>query len=547
MGELTGRRTSRGHVEEWERPRGVGAARVVLRGEDEIAVSYDPSGREVARRLPGGARIETSYDPLGRLAARRVVGAGGPRARAGEPAWVGSDDGRAVVDRSYRYSASSLLVETRDEARGARRCEYDALDRLSAVLAESGSAELFRYDAAGNLFEAHGRDERVYGAGDRLLRKGDTEYHWDAAGRLVEAVTHAASGEGRTTRYRWSGAGLLAAVERPDGAVIELEHDAFARRIGKRVSVRDGGSTRILSETRFVWDSTTLVHEIKRTAAASGDVVVEERTYCFEDRRTVPWAHRDVRIEGGERSASGWFHYLNDDTGAPERLVDGRGEVACELAWTAWGKAEPLPGATTTTPIRFRGQYADEETGLSYNRYRYYDPEAGRYISADPIGLLGGLNAFAYADDCPTSAIDAEGLMYSVIKDSSGRVLFDGENSTGAVDRAVPSTKPCAEAAALSQMARDIRRTNPGIDDAGVKAEIKNRFAREGLTMETYEGTRRDYERTENKPNKRTVANPCSKCAAMFQELGIADHVMAHNNKGKNTLTRWNGHSTYRP
>ena len=50
-----------------------------------------------------------------------------------------------------------------------------------------------------------------------------------------------------------------------------------------------------------------------------------------------------------------------------------------------------------TNPIRFQGQYHDPETGLHYNRYRYYDPAVGRFISQDPIGYAGGLNLYAYA------------------------------------------------------------------------------------------------------------------------------------------------------
>jgi RHS repeat-associated protein len=55
------------------------------------------------------------------------------------------------------------------------------------------------------------------------------------------------------------------------------------------------------------------------------------------------------------------------------------------------------------------GQYHDQETGLHYNRHRYYDPEVGRYISADPIGLAGGLNAHVYAPN-PVEWVDPLGL-----------------------------------------------------------------------------------------------------------------------------------------
>jgi RHS repeat-associated protein len=140
-----------------------------------------------------------------------------------------------------------------------------------------------------------------------------------------------------------------------------------------------------------VWDGDVLVHEITHTAGASGDPVVEERTYCFDDGSFEPVAHRD-----GPRDEGCWFHYVNDPAGTPERLVDAEGSVACDLSRQAWGKTTVAPGAKTSTPLRLQGQYEDRETGLCYNRFRYYDPEAGRFISADPIGLRGGLHGFRY-------------------------------------------------------------------------------------------------------------------------------------------------------
>jgi RHS repeat-associated protein len=100
---------------------------------------------------------------------------------------------------------------------------------------------------------------------------------------------------------------------------------------------------------------------------------------------------------------------VNDPIGTPERLIGADGEVACELRWSAWGKTEEAPGAKASTRIRFQGQYEDEETGLRYNRYRYYSLESGRFISPDPIGLAGTLNAYMYAPS-PVLWFDPLGL-----------------------------------------------------------------------------------------------------------------------------------------
>jgi len=60
-------------------------------------------------------------------------------------------------------------------------------------------------------------------------------------------------------------------------------------------------------------------------------------------------------------------------------------------------------------PLRFQGQYFDAETGLHYNRHRYYNPSAGRFLTPDPIKLAGGLNSYQYVPN-PTGWIDPLGL-----------------------------------------------------------------------------------------------------------------------------------------
>jgi RHS repeat-associated protein len=106
--------------------------------------------------------------------------------------------------------------------------------------------------------------------------------------------------------------------------------------------------------------------------------------------------------------------YQCDHLGTPQELTDHEGKVAWSAQYEAWGQAkeaisEAAYKAGMRNPIRFQGQYLDEETGLFYNRYRYYDPNMGRYISRDPIGLLGSLNAHAYAPN-PTEWVDPLGL-----------------------------------------------------------------------------------------------------------------------------------------
>ncbi|OWS72899.1 hypothetical protein CBW22_25355, partial [Pantoea sp. VS1] len=108
-----------------------------------------------------------------------------------------------------------------------------------------------------------------------------------------------------------------------------------------------------------------------------------------------------------------WYH--NDVAGMPRELTSGDGSVAWRAEYRAWGNTVRVEHAQTRhaepvhQPLRYQGQYYDAETGLHYNQFRYYDPNAGRFISQDPIGLAGGLNLYQYAPN-PLSWVDPLGL-----------------------------------------------------------------------------------------------------------------------------------------
>jgi len=110
------------------------------------------------------------------------------------------------------------------------------------------------------------------------------------------------------------------------------------------------------------------------------------------------------------RVAGDWFWFLNDHLGTPRKMVDASGAVVWRAAYLPFGKAI-VATADVENNLRFPGQYYDAETGLHYNWHRYYDPSAGRYFAADPIGLVGGTNLYTYAQNNPLNYIDPDGLL----------------------------------------------------------------------------------------------------------------------------------------
>ncbi|KAA8997696.1 hypothetical protein FJU30_18220 [Affinibrenneria salicis] len=104
------------------------------------------------------------------------------------------------------------------------------------------------------------------------------------------------------------------------------------------------------------------------------------------------------------------YLYHCDHLGTPQALIDDAGHTAWRIQLEPRGNTldgdNPLD---VDQPIRMQGQHYDEESGLFYNRYRYYDPGTGRYVTQDPIGLAGGWNFYAYPLN-PVSNIDPLGL-----------------------------------------------------------------------------------------------------------------------------------------
>ena len=176
-------------------------------------------------------------------------------------------------------------------------------------------------------------------------------------------------------------------VSLPGGSIATYKYDAFGRRIDKTV---DGITT------EFLWQGERLNAE---------SAVNRYRTYIYEPDSFRPLAMLDG--EGPLRATP--FYYQLDHLGTPQELTDYSGEIMWSGKYRAHGNLATLDVAEIDNPLRFQGQYFDTETGLHYNRHRYYNPGTGRFLTPDPIKLAGGLNNYQYVPN-PTGWVDPLGL-----------------------------------------------------------------------------------------------------------------------------------------
>ncbi|WP_437335409.1 RHS repeat-associated core domain-containing protein [Sorangium sp. So ce394] len=423
-----------------------------------MQLHYDPTGRVVEQVLPGGGRIAQGFTPDGMLARVQVLSPRAtPRVGPGEPAWVGQIPLGETFARSYHYSPASLLAAV-DDASGVRvELRRDANGRVAEKRHVQGArhavAESYGYGASGDLYEP--TVPREYASGGRLVRRGEVEYAYDALGR----VSHKRAPDGKAWSFIWADDDQLMAVRLPDGRTVRFAYDPFARRTEKRVE-RAG---RVESVTRYAWYGDALVREIHETARAAGDPIVQERTYVVLPGTVLPLAQRETRA--GQPPEL--LYYVEGPNGAPEALVANDGALLETLAPTLYGRVDGEP----RTPLRFPGQYADEETGLHYNRNRYYDPETGCYLSPEPLRIEGSLKPYAYVDNMPVEHVDIDALVRCTLTRTVGDPITRSSGGSPsrlhpAVERALPRqparhpiepqpAEQCAEPHVLSDHLRE--------------------------------------------------------------------------------------------
>ncbi len=161
-----------------------------------------------------------------------------------------------------------------------------------------------------------------------------------------------------------------------------------------------------MEQVDFTWDGPVLIEQTTTAPDLPHPVTLTwDHTGFTPVAQTERLTHQATQAEVDRRI----FAIVTDLVGTPTELIDATGEIAWHARTTLWGTTTWNTGATTHTPLRFPGQYADPETGLHYNYFRHYDPDTARYTTPDPLGLAPAPNPVAYVHN-PHTWTDVLGL-----------------------------------------------------------------------------------------------------------------------------------------
>ncbi|MDJ1469675.1 RHS repeat-associated core domain-containing protein [Cytophagaceae bacterium DM2B3-1] len=362
--------------------------------------AYNGLGQEVERILNGNLYSSWDYDAAGRPLQHRVYTSGG----------IGPDSHSASHKsqrlhrhKRYHWSVNDTLKTIQCMLTGAvHSFDYDGFGNLVSALGKGFDAEHFFRDEVGNMFSQKDHSDRSYDKGGQLKQRNGARYEYDEEGFLIKKTEK----EGQCWHYHWQGNGMLKEVIRPDRKTVRFEYDALGRRTAK---IFEG------QITRWVWDGNTPLHEWTYEIAHRPRTVVDEWGQISKDRtepveKLISWIFEEgtfkpaAKLEGDIR-----YSIINDYLGTPKEVYNASGEKVWDIELSAYGQVRECSGDVDFVPFRFQGQYHDRETGLYYNRFRYYSPQEGMYVSQDPIGLLGGRHFYAYVHD-PNTWLDVLGL-----------------------------------------------------------------------------------------------------------------------------------------
>ena len=363
---------------------------------DTCTYNYDSVNQLIARKNEGvsSQNINFEYNSLGQLIQQKLAGSradtttyyqwdsfGNPQSQTVKSNTSDADlrdtDEQGIEHdaASNGYTASSSIDLTR-----ATHSEYN---ELAANSSESSSKNSSNADSVANNEGTNNTTINSATDADRLTHFGDSDFYYDEFGNQIRET-----GKGIKTRREYNAFNQLSCFNN-NGTLTQYDYDPLGRRIAKHTEH---------GKIDYIWDNDQLIGECQHG----------EYTWYINLPNQF---HPVALIKQGEV-----YYYHLDQLNTPRFVTNSKAEVVWENQADAYGYEEPEAEPDTnkentfTQPIRFQGQYLDEESGLHYNRYRYYSPKQQRFINQDPIGLVGGINHYQYAPN-PVNWVDPFGLL----------------------------------------------------------------------------------------------------------------------------------------
>lgn len=238
--------------------------------------------------------------------------------------------------------------------------------------------DAFTYDDVGNLLN----NGAQYAANsNRLTSTSSFTFSYDADGNMTFK-----GGTGFADQtLAWNALGQLESVTSAV-ATVTFGYDGFGRRVRKVVN----GTT-----TRYLHDGDNLFMELD----GNGAPVVEYAYWGLDNPHSM--------LKSGQT-----YYFVQDPVGGSVKglVRHSDNSVQAQYGYTMFGQQETTIVDNVGNVLRFAGREYDSETGFYFNRARYLDPQTGRFVSEDPIGVVGGINLYSYAGNDPVQKRDPTGL-----------------------------------------------------------------------------------------------------------------------------------------
>lgn len=322
---------------------------------------------------------------------------------------------------------NDLLTPTSTQVFG-----YSEVDRL---LNASGSygVQAFTYDLVGNRQTANSvlgtnsvNDIYTIATGSNRLSSHSRKV--GTATPVVKSFAYNGAGNATTTSTHtitYDGANRIKTARKFSSTTLQFTYNALGQRVSKWVTTTPSVAT------HFHYDlSGKLIAETNATGATVRDYV---------------WlGDQLVAIQSGAVASTARYSVHSNHLNAPVLITNSSRGTVWKAEYEPYGTAKLLVNSFANN-LRFPGQYFDSETGLHYNYFRTYDPQLGRYLQSDPIGLEGGINTYAYVGGNPVNRIDPLGLAdchYSIGSHTIVCTSGDGQTQQVGPDNVFSGTGP---------------------------------------------------------------------------------------------------------